>query len=98
MKKHSYGKLIRMSWDWTCEVLFRPFNLKKWIMLGIILTLAGQLGSCNLNANLRPDKRGARHAKTVSVDRVSLPRLSPGEIREKAASAASNLIDILHTT
>ena len=44
MKKHSYGKLISMSWYWMVQILFRPFSLKKWIMLGIIILLAGQMG------------------------------------------------------
>lgn len=44
MKKHSYGKLISMSWNWMIEILIRPFSLKKWIILGIIILLAGQMG------------------------------------------------------
>ena len=44
MKRYSFAKSIGMSWHWMIQVLFRPFNLKKWIMLGIIILLAGQLG------------------------------------------------------
>jgi len=50
MKKYSYGKLISVSWDWMCQILFRPFSLKKWIMLFVIVALAGQLGGgCNIS-------------------------------------------------
>lgn len=55
MKKHSYGKLIKTSWHWMLEVLFRPFNLKKWIMLGIIIVLAGQIGG-GVNLNVSGDR------------------------------------------
>ncbi len=60
MKKHSYGKLIGMSWGWAKEILFRPFILKKWIMLAVIIFLAGQMGGgINLNFNLnRADFEG----------------------------------------
>lgn len=51
MKKYSYGRLVRMSWDRTTVILFRPFNLKKWIMLSIIVLLAGQVGGLNFNTS-----------------------------------------------
>lgn len=56
MKKHSYGKLISKSWNWMVQILFRPFSLKKWIMLGIIILLAGQMGGGGFNINLGGDK------------------------------------------
>lgn len=49
MKTHSYGALIAMSWNRTAEILFKPFNFKKWIILGIIIVLAGQAGGFNFN-------------------------------------------------
>jgi len=52
MKRHSYGKLIGMSWSWMIQMLFRPLSLKKWIYLGVIILLAGQMGGgggCNVN-------------------------------------------------
>ncbi|MDD5681045.1 MAG: hypothetical protein PHI59_07370 [Candidatus Omnitrophica bacterium] len=49
MKKYSYSRLIRMSWDRTAAILFRPFKFKKWIMLGVIVMLAGQMGGLNFN-------------------------------------------------
>jgi len=51
MKKYSYGRLIHMSWKRTAEILFRSFSIKKWIMLGIIVLLAGQVGGFNFNIN-----------------------------------------------
>jgi len=57
MEKKSYGKIVNASWDWTREMLFRPFRLKKWIMLYLILLLSGQItaGVSNFNFNW-PDK------------------------------------------
>ncbi len=39
-----------MSWDRTDKILFKPFILRKWVMLGIIVLLAGQAAGFNLNA------------------------------------------------
>jgi len=46
------GKLndsINASLEWTTTVLFRPFNLKKWIILGFIAMMAGAMTSANFN-------------------------------------------------
>lgn len=70
MKKHSYGKLVNMSWNWMIQILFRPFILKKWIMLAVIIALAGQMGG-NLNLNLRGD--GADFQKVIDSIRQKVP-------------------------
>jgi len=57
MKRHSYAKIIGVSWNWMTTMLFRPFNRKKWIMLGIIILLAGQMG-LNFNFNWKRDEGG----------------------------------------
>ncbi len=39
----NFSEIITASWEWTKTILFRPFNLKKWLVLGLIALLAGQL-------------------------------------------------------
>lgn len=93
MKKHSYGKLIGMSFNWMAEILFRPFNLKKWIMFAVITILAGQLGG-GFNFNLGGNRdnldkiiRAVRGASSVSnnTDSQTEPAAGPdlfGALRE----------------
>ncbi|MBN1872052.1 MAG: hypothetical protein JW800_05705 [Candidatus Omnitrophica bacterium] len=73
MKRHSYAEIIGMSWKWTVELLFRPFNFKKWVMLAIIVILAGQMGG-NFNFNSRMDNTELEKIKSaLGAKGVSLP-------------------------
>ena len=47
MRNKSFGKLIGLSWGKMVSILFKPFSIKKWILLGIIAMLAGELMSIN---------------------------------------------------
>ena len=38
-----------MTWLKTSEILLKPVAFKKWLMLGIIILLAGQMGGFNFN-------------------------------------------------
>ncbi|MBL7157263.1 MAG: hypothetical protein ISS92_03760 [Candidatus Omnitrophica bacterium] len=53
MKNQNYKEIINLSWQRTLTVLFRPFRLKKWMFLGLIVIFAGQLGGFNFNFNLK---------------------------------------------
>jgi len=55
----SFKETIGLSWRNTIEVLFKPYSLKKWIFLFIIIALAGNLGGMNLNLdlNLGPEQQ-----------------------------------------
>lgn len=47
-----FGEIISSSMRWTTTVLFKPFDLKKWMLLILIAFLAGSLSNgCNLNFN-----------------------------------------------
>ncbi len=52
------------------EVLFRPFRLKKWIMLFVIILLAGQM-SGNFNVNIRGNR--ADFEKIINQVRKGVP-------------------------
>ena len=51
----SFGNIIKDSFDWMVNVLFRTFSLKKWIALTFIALMAGYL-SFNMNINIPGDK------------------------------------------
>lgn len=40
----NFTEIISASYEWTATVLFRPFNVKKWLLLGFIALMAGALG------------------------------------------------------
>lgn len=45
-----FGAIIGESAEWTKQVLFKPFNLKKWMVLTFIAFMAGAMSNgCNFN-------------------------------------------------
>ena len=52
----TFTEIINSSWEWTRAVLFRPFRLKKWLLLCIIALMAAEFSGCNMNFNL-PGKK-----------------------------------------
>ncbi|MFC1576313.1 hypothetical protein ACFL3J_01435 [Candidatus Omnitrophota bacterium] len=65
--KGSFREIISSSFEWTKTVLFKPFNLKKWLLLYVIAALAFQMqGGCNLNNP--PSGGGGKSAKTSQVE------------------------------
>lgn len=49
MQKSPYSAIIGRSWQRMAAVLFQPFSMKRWVKLGVIAMLAGQLGGLGLN-------------------------------------------------
>lgn len=53
-----FGAVISDSVNWTRKMLFRPFNLKKWLILAFIAIMAGAMSNgCNLNTSGGSDNR-----------------------------------------
>lgn len=47
-----FGAIIGESAEWTKQVLFKPFNFKKWMVLTFIALMAGAMSNgCNFNFN-----------------------------------------------
>ena len=63
----SFKEIISFSWQNTLAVLFRPYSLKKWILLLIIIILAGNFGGFNLNLDINtgPDTVQLDQARPV---------------------------------
>lgn len=58
-----FSEIISESIEWTGTVLFRPFRVKKWLLLTFVALLAGQLSSSlNSSSNYSPDKKQAQAA------------------------------------
>jgi hypothetical protein len=80
----SFGLIIKESFDWMVRVLFKTFNLKKWIALTFIAIMAGYL-SFNLNMNMGGNDRGnnaLRSCPSGAVILSSLGVVEAGEGRE----------------
>ena len=46
-----FGAIIGESAEWTKQVLFNPFNFKKWLVLTFIALMAGAMSNgCNFNS------------------------------------------------
>lgn len=61
-----FTRIIEVSFEWTRAVCFRPFHLKKWLMLTFIAWIAGFLaGGFNFNPPW-PDKKTEHKQSEVS--------------------------------
>lgn len=71
----NFPEIIAASWEWTRTVLFRPFQIKKWLILGFIALLAGQFtygSNSRGNINLpRQDSGQPAIEKTAGADRAA---------------------------
>ncbi len=68
-----FEEILEATFEWMAVVLFKPFNPKKWLILGFAAFLAGYLsGGCRLNLPLEPDKdtkaNKASFFKSISSD------------------------------
>ena len=61
-----FKEVINASLEWTQTILFRPFKLKKWLILTFVALLAGNLiGGCNSNYS------GSSHDKEIKKAEAS---------------------------
>lgn len=80
----NFSEIIAASWEWTRTVLFRPFQIKKWLILGFIALLAGQLSyGYNSRGNVNLPRGDSRETK---VEETSQGKRSRQE--EKISSRA----------
>lgn len=78
----TFSDIIYSSWEWTKTILFRPFRLKKWILLCFIALLAAEFSGCNTNIKIpyeKPKHEAIQQGEHAGVSSASetLPSSKP---------------------
>ena len=74
-----FDEIIHASLEWTTTVLFRPFNIKKWVILAFIAILAGAISGGNSFRMDSPvdkayhNQSAEKDAKIESKEKASVP-------------------------
>ncbi len=82
----NFTDLINASLEWTAAVLFRPFRVKKWIILTLVAMLAGQLGGNNLNFNNSYNTKQKEAQAITTQENLPKPVVSSPEVSAPSAS------------
>lgn len=82
----NFTDLINASLEWTAAVLFRPFRVKKWIILTLVAMLAGQLGGNNFNFNNSYNTKQKEAQAITTQDNLPKPVVSSPEVSTPPAS------------
>lgn len=92
-----FEEIISGSLEWTTTVLFRPFNPKKWLILGFVAFLAGALMGSNFNLNSSKDYHTKEakaeqlsSQKTLDQSKASLPS-SISQLKDSIKSYMQNI-------
>lgn len=96
------GEVVNSSMEWAQTVLFRPFCLKKWLILGFVALLAGAMTGSRMNLNLpggsEPEKTAQSDTAKDAEARKAAPaqekQLSAEELWQKAAAQLKNPVFI----
>jgi len=91
MKKYSFRQIIGLSFKRTALVLFKPYSLKKWIMLLAIIYLAGYLAGTNLNFNLGKGKQKIE----IAQQRIAAKKTNIAEGEQTPVGKIKAAVDIL---
>ena len=78
------GEVIDSSWEWMITVLFRPFNFKKWLLLGFVALMAGHLGGSGRGSFSDRQKRAPRQAQAAVVSASSLFYQTNAQVKTQA--------------
>ncbi|MBL7070502.1 MAG: hypothetical protein ISS27_03420, partial [Candidatus Omnitrophica bacterium] len=69
-----FTEIINASIEWTAAMLFRPFKLKKWLILTFVALLAGYMaGSGNFGGGGSSSKRSDSSVKTSKISPSVIP-------------------------
>lgn len=81
--------------EWTAAVLFRPFNPKKWLILGFVAWMAGYaMSGGNLNLSRAYNKEKTKKAEAAQTSQVTPPQLSKQKAKQQSPASVSK--DILN--
>ena len=99
--KIGFSDIIGQSIGRTREILFRPFNFKKWIILYVIALLAFEMqGGCNLNipSGGKTPRSGVEESKTRAPAKdAKFPALATGRSAERESAFPAEAKPVLIT-
>ena len=84
-----FGAIIGESAEWTKQVLFKPFDFKKWMVLTFIALMAGAMSNgCNFNSGgnnnhyaQKQEQHQAAPGASAAVQAPADKKPSPAEIK-----------------
>ena len=83
-----FTEVVETSFSWTLASLFRPFKLKKWLILTFVAFMAGSLSGGGFNFNL-PYGNRASNTSSEKAQVVSGPGGAPVSLQHKASAQPS---------
>lgn len=87
MAKVNFTETINASLEWTATMLFRPFRIKKWLILTFIAFMAGSLfASCNANIPGNNGKKKTDSAETAGLQSAAKPQNQSSPVQDKDKS------------
>jgi len=73
-----FAEVIEASIEWAATVLFRPFNPKKWLILGFVAMLAGQMAGSSFHSSSGYNNQKHKQAEAATISKASIsPAPSP---------------------
>lgn len=91
-----FSRLIDASIEWTTAVLFRPFNVKKWLILGFIALMAGALaGNGNFRLNLPVGEKENKNTEITQTHNRSIEQSFQDGLKQFKQSLKDPLTQVL---
>lgn len=83
-----FSEVINSSLEWAATVTFRPFNPKKWLILGFVSFMAGYMASgCNLNLPKEKYQQTNKKAEAAEVSGLTFSNSTASQIKEQSPTA-----------
>jgi len=73
-----FSQVVNSSLEWTAAMLFRPFKLKKWLLLLFAAVISGSLAGGKANFNL-PNIPDAGKDKATSISQATQDKGGPAK-------------------
>ncbi len=83
-----FSEVINSSLEWATTVTLRPFNPKKWLILGFVSFMAGYMASgCNLNFPNREYHETNKKAEAAEVSGSASSNSTASQVKEQSLTA-----------
>jgi len=94
-----FTEIINASIEWTATVLFRPFSLKKWLLLAFVAFLAGHMasgGNSGSGGSSSSSREKSRKSNFSATYQFADSDLSSQESAQESSSDIQELKEILN--